>query len=148
MPNQVFELPIKVQGILFAKVEAGLKFLLLKRSLEDGGFWQAMTGTLDSNENMITCLNREVEEEIGVKREWIKSITDMFFSFTWEKKGKLIYEYVYGVELEPEQTITLSEEHTEYKWCSFDDALELLEKDNNKNAFKEFAEYYKLNLTK
>lgn len=141
MPNQVFELPIKVQGVLFAKVGAGLKFLLLKRSPEDGGFWQAMTGTLDSNENMITCLKREVEEEIGVKNEKIKSITDMFYSFTWEKKEKLIYEYVYGVELNSDQVITLSEEHTEYKWCSFDDALELLEKDNNKNAFREFVNF-------
>ena len=108
MPTKVFELPIKIQGILFAKVGVEIKFLLLKRSPEDGGFWQAMTGTLDSNENMITCLKREVEEEIGVKSENIKSITDMFYSFTWEKKGKLIYEYVYGVELDPNQIITLS----------------------------------------
>jgi dihydroneopterin triphosphate diphosphatase len=140
--SKTFELPIKLEGILFTLVDKQIKFLLLKRSPEDGGFWQPLTGTLDSDESLISCLKREVSEEIGVKESQIQEITDMFYSFTWEKKGKLIYEYVYGVRLNPEQVITLSTEHTEYKWCDFDQAIELLTKDNNKNAFKEFINFY------
>ena len=62
------ELPIKVQGIVYRQRRGGdVEILLLKRSEEDGGFWQMLTGTMEMNESVEECLVRELWEETGVR---------------------------------------------------------------------------------
>lgn len=135
----IFKLPIKFEGILFCKKDGEFKFLLVKRIPEDGGFWQPITGTLESNESLTECIYREIEEEININKNQITSITDMFYQFTWMKnKDTQISEYVFGVELPDTIDIKLGNEHDDYRWCSYDEAQEILEKDNNKKAFMEF----------
>lgn len=137
------DLPIKVEAILFSKKDGGYKFLLLKRCPEDGGFWQPLTGTLEDGEKLMDCLKREILEEIGLEK--IKNVTDEIFRFDWKnKKGQAIVELVYGVELNPDDQIKLSNEHTDYQWCDFDQALNIMEKENNKNSFKEFSKIFVL----
>jgi len=119
-------------------------FLLVKRVPDDGGFWQPITGTLESNESLAECMRRELAEEVGVHEEDIKQVSDMFYSFTWLKGETTIAEYVFGVELATKKEALLSEEHDEYRWCSYDEALELLSKDNNKKAYEEFKKKFLL----
>lgn len=141
MATQHFNLPIKFEAIPFVETEGGTRFLLVRRIPEDGGFWQPITGTLQSDESLIDCLYREIQEEIGIGRSDIVSVTDMFRSFTWMKGDITITEFVYGVEFKSEYAIQLGSEHDAYKWCSFDEALSLLEKENNKKALVEFKSY-------
>lgn len=138
---QYFDLPIKFEAIPFVKTNNGIRFLLVRRTPEDGGFWQPITGTLQSNESLIDCLYREVQEEINVGRSEIKEVSNMFYSFVWMKGPITITEFVYGVELDEERNITLGAEHDAYRWCSFDEALSLLEKENNKKALLEFKDH-------
>ena len=42
-------------------------FLLLKRTPQDGGFWQPLTGTVEDGEKLSDCLKRELNEETGIK---------------------------------------------------------------------------------
>ena len=42
----------------------------------------------------------------------------------------------FSVEIDRNIDITLSEEHVDYKWCEFDEAYRMLEKDNNKDTLK------------
>ena len=130
------ELPIKLEGILFAKENNFYKFLILKRTLEEGGYWQPLTGTLKDDESVLDCLYRELEEETGV-REPVNLIKDVTtFDFV-DKYNRRVLEFVYGVELTLDQKITLNpEEHSEYKWVLLDEALEVLKHDSNKNAIK------------
>ena len=129
------ELPIKVESIVFSRNGDTCSFLLLKRSLEDGGFWQPITGTLEMDESIRQCLLRELEEETGIRE--VIHVSEEIHRFSWQKKDYTVVEMVYGVEV-PHQEITLSSEHTEYRWCNFDEAMQLLEKENNKNAFLSF----------
>lgn len=129
------ELPIKVELIVFAHVENTLRFLLLKRSPEEGGFWQPVTGTLEMNESLRQCMRRELKEETGIKK--ITHISDEVYRFSWNKGDEIIVEMVYGVKVHY-QSITISAEHTDYQWCDFDTALRFLEKENNKEAFLRF----------
>ena len=140
----IFKLPIRFEAIPFCKEGNSFSFLLVKRVPDDGGFWQPITGTLESNESLAECMYRELVEEIGVTKEDIKQVSDMFYSFMWLKGETAITEYVFGVELATKKEALLSEEHDEYRWCSYDEALELLSKDNNKKAYEEFKKKFLL----
>lgn len=133
------ELPIKVQGVMFSKSNNKLEYLIIKRSEADGGFWQGITGTLNEGEKLTECLIREVDEELGTKE--ILNVSELKETLQWAKKtGFMITEYVYAVEFKRDVKVKLSEEHDDYKWCSFDEAYHTLEKDNNKNSLKKINE--------
>jgi len=136
-----FKLPIKFEAILYSKKNNLFKFLLIKRIPKDGGFWQPVTGTLESNESFFDCMYREIEEEINIKKDQIISVTEMIYEFTWLKNKNInITEYVFGVEIPSNLKIILSDEHNDYKWCSYYESLELMEKENNKKAFAAFKD--------
>lgn len=134
------DLPIKVEGIVFAKVDGDYEFLIIKRVPEDGGFWQPLTESLEEGETVDECMRRGVKEELGLNE--ITGVTERLWSFPWEnKRGEPNIDLVYGVEISRDSEVKISpEEHSEYKWCSFDEAMELLGKDNNKKAFEHFKE--------
>jgi 8-oxo-dGTP pyrophosphatase MutT (NUDIX family) len=131
-----FHLPIKVEAIVYYTDENGIKiFLAVKRSPEDGSFWQPVTGTLEIIDNMENCLIREINEEIGLKKEDIISISDCIYHFKWNKKSiGEIYEYVFAVEVKKSPQIKLSEEHVEYKWGTKDVIRDVYEMPDNKIA--------------
>ena len=58
---------IQVQGIVFCKRLNSFLFLVLKRNLEKGSYWQPITGGATENENPIAAIKREVGEELGIK---------------------------------------------------------------------------------
>ncbi len=132
------ELPIKLEGILFAKTGGEIKYLVLHRRPEEGNFWQPLTGTLNSDESIIECLYREIKEEIGLSKLEIIDLTDEVYRFEWKRNEETILEFVYGVELNFDQNIILSNEHDQYRWCSSDEAISILDKENNKKAFEVF----------
>lgn len=135
------DLPIKVEGILYAKRGNDVHFLLIKRVPEDGGFWQPLTGTLEDGEKLNDCLKRELLEEIGVNEP--KYITEEVYRFDWKNKSnQTIIEIVFGVEVTYKQKITLSDEHDDCRWCSYAEAIATLEKENNKKSLQMF--YYRL----
>lgn len=129
------ELPIKVQGVMYSKTSDKIEYLIIKRSEIDGGFWQGVTGTLNEEESLTQCLKREIYEELGTTK--IKDISNLKEVLQWAKKtGFVITEYVYTVEFDRDVNITLSKEHDDYKWCTYEEAYNTLEKDNNKNTLK------------
>ncbi len=131
------ELPIKVQGVVYAIQNNQIKYLIIKRCKADGGFWQGVTGTLEEGENLRDCLIREIDEELGVNRNNLLQISDLKQTLQWSKKtGFMITEYVYAVKIDLNSIIALSEEHDDFRWCDFDEAHQMLGKDNNKNTLK------------
>ena len=44
-------------------------------------------------------------------------------------------EYVFGIEVNKNTKVKISDEHDNFKWCVIDKALGKLEKRNNKNSF-------------
>jgi dihydroneopterin triphosphate diphosphatase len=138
------ELPIKLEGILFSKAGDKYEFLILKRTPDDGDFWQPLTGTLKNGEKLEDCLLRELQEETGIQKP--VNITNEVWRFDWRKGDYAIIEFVFGVEINRNAEITLSkDEHSEYKWCNFDEAVEMLGRDNNKKAFQEFKKKFLTN---
>jgi rubrerythrin len=56
--------------------------------------------------------------------------------FKQENRQRQIKEYAYGVEVSPNEKITISHEHTQHKWCTYKEALKLLKHKENKETLK------------
>jgi len=132
-------LPVEVEAIIFRRNDTRIEYLLLKRLPQKNGFWQPVTGGMEEGETLEEALRREIIEETGVKN--IVAVIEGLHYFEFSDPGPY-QEYVYGVEVSPSEEIALDgKEHSEYRWCSFQDALQLLHWKENKAALR------KLNIT-
>lgn len=117
-----------------AKSESGeehLEVLLLHTLATRGGFWQPITGGIDSGEKNEVAALREVEEETGIRS--LGDVLDLDYEFEFETRDGRAIERVYALEAPSVSAIRLSsQEHDEYRWCSFGEAEELLKFESNR----------------
>ena len=127
-------LPIQVEAIIFRRNGNKVDYLLLKRLPERNGFWQPVTGGVEEGETRKEALRREIREETGIKN--IIAVLEDLYLFEFSDPNPY-QEYVYGVEVSPSEKIMLDrKEHSEYRWCSFQEALQLLHWKENKEALR------------
>ena len=127
-------LPIQVEAIIFRRNGNGIEYLLLKRLPERNGFWQPVTGGVEEGETRDETLQREIMEETGVRN--IVAVIEGLYYFEFSDPN-LNQEYVYGVEVSSSEEIVLDpKEHSEHRWCSFQEALQLLHWKENKEALR------------
>jgi dATP pyrophosphohydrolase len=125
-------LPIQIEAVIYQRNGDTIEYLLLKRLPERNGFWQPVTGGLEEGETRTEALYREIREETGIRKR-TRVIEDLhYFEFS---DPNLNQEYVYGVEVSPTEDVVLDgKEHSQYRWCSFQEALQLLHWKENKEA--------------
>jgi 8-oxo-dGTP pyrophosphatase MutT (NUDIX family) len=127
-------LPIEVEAIIFRRNGGKIEYLLMKRLPERNGFWQPVTGGMEEGETREEALHREIMEETGVKN--LVAVIEGLYYFEFSDPNPN-QEYVYGVEVSPSEEIVFDRrEHSEYRWCSFRDALRLLHWEENKAALR------------
>jgi len=130
-------LPIQVEAILFRRKGSKVEYLLLKRLPKRNGFWQPVTGGVEEGETRNEALRREIREETGITNIIIVLEDLHLFEFSDPNPTQ---EYVYGVEVSPSEKIVLDQgEHSEYRWCSFREALHLLHWKENKEALRKLG---------
>ncbi|MEY2985879.1 MAG: hypothetical protein RJB24_108 [Candidatus Parcubacteria bacterium] len=111
-----------------------LEFLVLKRNPEKGAFWQSITGGVHIKGLLFDNALRELQEELFIQGKEENLIgTDYVFWYAGEE-GYELCEYVFGYKLENSDTITLSDEHTEYEFLAVDEATDKVKYDGNKEA--------------
>jgi dihydroneopterin triphosphate diphosphatase len=129
--------PSQIGCIVFRQKENQREFLLLKRIPEKTGFWQSITGEVE-NETLLEAVFREAKEEAGIEKKDIIKIIKNINSFEYEnlKKNCIVTEYVFGLEIKFNSKITLDKniykEHAEFRWVSFEEAMNLLKWESNK----------------
>ncbi len=137
-----------VLSILFRKLGKVYDFLLLKRIPSRGGFWQPVGGTVeDKDKTLLDTCYREIFEETGITKKQIINAIGPFFHYSYDKHyltGEPIEtteETVFAFEIRGNPRIDIKHnfcnEHDDFRWVSFDDALSLLKWQNNKDAFIE-----------
>lgn len=123
---------INVQAFVFT-LNPSFKVLILKRTLERSGYWQPVCGGVEDNESLEEAALREVFEESCISN--IKSIMDLDYTFSYKetKNGELMnmQDYCFAVEISNMSNIILCDEHEEFKWCSYDEALQYLKWEHN-----------------
>jgi len=100
------------------------KYLILKREPNTKVYpntWDFPGGRLELLESLSDGLEREVREETGLG---IK-ISNPIFTFSEVINEIPLVFIVYSCQIEGEERINLSEEHTEYRWASKEEILKL-----------------------
>jgi dATP pyrophosphohydrolase len=130
----------QIEVILFKRRKKEILFLILKRSIKKGGFWQPITGGVEENETFEEAAIREISEEVGIT-ENVKLI-DIDYSFEFLEENIIHFEKVFGLELSSMQKIILSEEHTEFKWVDGSTAItDFLKYPGNKEGFRKLINF-------
>jgi 8-oxo-dGTP pyrophosphatase MutT (NUDIX family) len=114
-------------------------FLILKKQGAWTG-WQFVQGAIDEGETPEQAISREVTEETGLKTISIEKKLDIKteYWFIWE--GEKIHKYIefFLIKADKNEPITLSIEHSEFKWCDYKEVLKQI-----KYNKKEFEKAYK-----
>ncbi len=145
--------PFSVQVFLVTKEIAGThSYLLLQRraspSLGLPAFWQGISGALKASETFANAARREVREETGII---LRSVIDTGFTQSFpiqpawrEKYGKGpsdITEKLFFAVLPSRVEPTLSPEHSEWRWCSADEAVQRLTFGHNAKCIRVIGEH-------
>lgn len=105
------------------------KYLLLRRSDQKDyarGAWECVTGRVDQGEGFEDALHREVNEELGVEVQ-IQHIlgTTHFYRGDPIPENELV-GVIYLCSVAEPDAIHIGTEHSEYRWLTADQAIELL----------------------
>jgi 8-oxo-dGTP pyrophosphatase MutT (NUDIX family) len=142
----VYRVPRQVLVYLYRDGE----FLLLLRTPELGGFWQGVTGAPEPGESDLDAAIREVREETGY--DVANTIRPVGYRYEIRPGPDSLHWstlYAPGVEAVPEEVFVAAAgsgeptlqpgEHTEFRWCSVAEALELLHYPDNRTALERAA---------
>ena len=142
-------IPIQVLIYPVRKGNENWEYLMLKRVKNRGGFWQGVTGAPETGETLSEGAKRELYEETGYSPlNLIK--TDISYAIPMEDRWKDIYpegteeipEYLFIALIhQPISPKIDPAEHNDWKWCSYEEAMNLLSLDDNKKAL-EYVKYY------
>lgn len=135
--------PFQILAIPYRKVEGTLLYCVFRRA--DSGQWQFIAGGGEDNETLLNAAKRETLEEAGVQfGKWMPLTSLCYLPVTvvaekhrqhWNKDTLVIPEYAYAFECPDE--VTLSNEHTEYAWLPYEEAMQKLQWDSNRTALYE-----------
>ncbi|HDN96282.1 MAG: diadenosine tetraphosphate hydrolase [Thermoplasmata archaeon] len=119
------------------------KYLLLKY---EWGHWGFVKGNIEKGETLEQTFLREAEEEAGLKKEDLEIIYGFNekISYYYRREGKTIYkEVIYLLAESKTFDVKLSHEHTAYAWLPYEEALEKITYENDRNVLKKAHEFLK-----
>ena len=135
--------PYQILSIPYRIVDDTTLFCIFRRT--DGDYWQFVAGGGENNEKTLDAALREIKEETGVTAEKLTEFKIVAFvpaeivaetmRAHWDKNIFVIPEYSFAFECNANPTI--SREHSEYQWLTYNDARKLLKWDSNKVAMYE-----------
>jgi dATP pyrophosphohydrolase len=137
----------KIQIILFREKRKKLEFLLLKREGLQRSWWQGITGGVEEfDETLKDACVRELNEEINFQTANDKIIGPLNqFEFVTKRKGyegQTATEYIFAIELPVDFKPILNDEHSEFKWLGFEEAINLIDFKESKDVVKMISNKY------
>ena len=138
LPIQVAIYIVRLAG------DGGREYLMLHRVLKRLSFWQGVTGGVESEETIEQTAVRELTEETGFAPDDLQAIgytytfpADEFFRDMYETQPDEITQHVFVARVLAGSEPTLDAvEHDQYRWCSFEEALNLLYWWDDKESIK------------
>ncbi len=104
------------------------KFLFVKRADDDDflpGYWEMPGGKTDYGEELRASAAREVKEEVGLDIDPKYLLTTRNYLHESNPYRQYVEAFYIGIKKDPLQEVTLSHEHSEYKWVTFDEAKKM-----------------------
>jgi dihydroneopterin triphosphate diphosphatase len=117
---------------------AAPEFLVLLRSPAGQGYWHLVSGGVESGEEPHEAALRELEEETGLVRPPGFEPLPLELGYR-PPSGAWITVHPFAVAAPAGWEPVLNEEHVDYRWCSEDAAVELLEYPEPREALRHVA---------
>lgn len=145
MTKSNIELPLRSKGIavvLLKKFESEYKVLLLKRATPVfQNTWCYIGGSIEEGETAWQSALREIKEETGITN------VSLYTSNTFDQFYSPIENYIYIAPVfvgfvDAEQDVILNYEHSEYRWLSFDEAIEHVTLPGNDEVLKFIEKHF------
>ena len=132
-----------VEVHIFRETENAIEFLLLKRSEDQiyPAVWQMVSGKIKENEKASETAERELKEETNLtpQKMWIAPKVNSFYS---SQSDSICLIPVFAVQVKKDSKVIISDEHSEYKWVTSDEAKRLLAWDGQRKAVELIEEYF------
>ena len=106
----------------FVFVRRGDEFLVVHRSPRQGSYWHVIGGALEEGESWAEAAARELLEETGLAAEPV----EVGEPFVYEDQPTPVLVHSFVVDAPPGWEPALDWEHDDYRWCTADEAVELL----------------------
>ena len=130
-----------VSALTWRRGVAGPEILMMLRVPEHGFWWQSVTGMMEPGETPEETAHRELQEETGLRG----SLRSLDFAHTFwvdpailgfpEGEPRFNTELCFAMEVSRDAEVVLApDEHTEYLWCSLDEAHERMRWEGSKAA--------------
>lgn len=131
-----------IEAHIFRVEKDKLEFLSLKRAPEQyyPDLWQMVSGKIKENETAYQSALREIKEETGLKPEklWVAPTVNSFYS---PDKDYICLLPVFAAKVKYENIVKISNEHTEYKWVSPEQAKELYAWEGQRKSVDVIVDY-------
>lgn len=142
--------PFQVLVILYRKKSEDIEYAVFYRNKSN--ICQFVSGGGEDEEKPIETVVRELREETQIKIEKedvvelaSKStipVLNIVKEYLWGKNTYVVCEHTFAVNIKDSE-IVISDEHKGYKWLKYEEAMEKLKFDSNKNALWELNEKLK-----
>jgi lipoyl(octanoyl) transferase len=130
-----------VSALTWRQGARGPELLVMLRRPDHGLWWSSVTGMVEPGESPEAAAHRELLEETGLTG----TLTALDFSHTFWMDPRILglapgeprfnTELCYHMEVAPEAQVRLAlDEHSEYRWCGFEEAYDLMMWEGSKAA--------------
>jgi 8-oxo-dGTP pyrophosphatase MutT (NUDIX family) len=130
-----------VDVLLGVPITSGWRLLMLRRTPQQGGFWQGVSGRVESfDAHLEAAARREIREETGYEASEVIDL-GRWVTFISPLTGRSFKKRCLGALLPPNAgpaTIVLSDEHAEARLTTLDEALSLLRFPENRIELETF----------
>lgn len=136
----------KVQCVVFRKNLNFYEFLILKRTMSKGGYWQSVTGHVEPEDaTLLHAAWRELMEETGLGKNDVIGVYERVHHFDFtvvDRLGNAVRAYTetcFAFETTKYVTIDLAQpehEHEKFLWLPLKKSLPLLKWESNRVALQ------------
>jgi 8-oxo-dGTP pyrophosphatase MutT (NUDIX family) len=133
-------------AVVFCVDKNDLRYLLIKYR---NGHWEFPRGKMENGESEIQTVRREIMEETGITQITLLPASRMTMRFTYHAHGHeraerihdgaCIYVHkkaIFYIAQTHKPHVTLSHEHQDFRWLSYDHAMDQLTYDNAKRILR------------
>ena len=133
-----------ISAIVWRRMSTGVpQVLIMLRQPSEGVWWSSVTGMVQAEESLEAAAHRETFEETGLLGQ-LKPL-DLAHTFLIPGPGSIPPQFnresCFHLEVAPEATVRLdAREHSEYRWCSLDEAEAQVQWDSAKSAIRKLRQ--------